>query len=167
MHLQAGRAYESERKVLDSQLAVRARSFDPRFLEQYGPVLQAVSVGVADERLESPWLVDQDVSQVYTALLATMKTLASGIYYETVPDGPARIGLFRRLKSILDSFITPPDPQFRALRVSEILSILEFLLLSVAMNTSGRPRSRQYLDWVSAIAGRSAPSPESSRLIIP
>jgi len=46
---------------------------------------------VAEERLDSPWLVDNDVIEVYKALSATMKTLSSGIYYESLPE--ARRGL--------------------------------------------------------------------------
>jgi len=108
-----------------------------------------------------------DAAEVYRALTATMKTLASGIYYESVPDGPVRTSLFRRLKAILDSLMAPSDAQHRALRVTEVLEILDFLLLSCTANSSGRPRSRQYLDWISSLSGTASPTPESSRLIIP
>jgi hypothetical protein len=167
VHLQAGRSYESERKPPDPQLMARARSFGEGFLEQYGPALEVMSRALAEERLQSPWLVDQDATEVYTALAATMKTLSSGIYYETLPEGPARLSLYRRLKSVLDSLMSPSEPQQRILRVSEALSVLDFLLLSVEMNSSGRPRSRQYLDWISEMSGLTVPSTESSRLILP
>jgi hypothetical protein len=153
--------------VFDPQLVAQSRSFDRAFLDQYAPVIHELGVALAEGRREYPWLVDHDVEEVYTALLATMKTFSSGLYYETLPEGPARISVFRRLKSKLDSFITPPDPQHRALRTSEILSILDFLLLSVRINSNGRPKSRRYLDWISEISGVAPPSPEASRLIIP
>jgi hypothetical protein len=38
----------------------------------------------------------------------------------------------------------------RALGTSEVLNILEFLSLTVAINSSGRPKSRQYLEWIAA-----------------
>ena len=50
------------------------------------------------------WTVD--VEEVYRALSATMKTLSSGIYYESLPEGAVRISLFRRLKAILDALMT-------------------------------------------------------------
>jgi hypothetical protein len=167
IHLQSGRSYESERKPLDPQLVARARSYSQSFLEQYAPVLEALGAALAEERMASPWLVDQDAADVYTALLATMKTLSSGIYYETLPEGPARLPLFRRLKSVLDSLLTPSDAQQRVLRTSEVVSVLDFLLLSVRLNSSARPKSRQYLDWITNMSGLTAPPPESSRLIIP
>jgi hypothetical protein len=167
IHLQSGRSYESERKPLDPQLVARARSYGETFLNQYGLALDALGAALAEERLASPWLVDQDVADVYTALLATIKTLSSGIYYETLPQGPARMPLFRRLKSVLDSLLAPSDAQQRVLRTSEVMSILDFMLLSVLLNSSGRPKSRQYLDWITSMSGLTAPPPESSRLIIP
>src|SRR4030095_7431602 len=100
-------------------------------------------------------------------LSATMKTLSSGIYYETLPEGPVRISLFRRLKEILDALMSPSDGAQRSLLVSDVLQLLEFLVLSLSANSSGRPKSRQYLDWLTAASGVAAPPMESRRLIIP
>jgi hypothetical protein len=111
--------------------------------------------------------VDRDVEDVYNALSATMKTLSSGIYYESLPEGPVRLSLFRSLKTILDGLMAPAESTQRVLRVSEVLEVLDFLLLSINANSSGRPRSRQYLDWLSAMSGLAAPAAQTSRLIIP
>ena len=167
VHLQAGRSYESERKPPNPQLVARARSFRENFLAEYGPILSALGKAVADERQTSAWLVDRDVEEVYKSLVATMKTLSSGIYYETLPEGPVRTSLFRRLKTILDALMSPSEGAQRVLRVSEVLDLLDFLLLSYAANTSGRPKSRQYLDWLSEMSGVAPPDSESSRLILP
>jgi len=167
VHLQAGRSYESERKGPDPKLVARARSFREEFLAEYGPILNALGTAVAEERLVSPWLVDRDVEEVYGALSATMKTLSSGIYYESLPEGAVRISLFRRLKAILDALMTPSDGTQRSLRVSDVLQLLDFLRLSLSANSSGRPKSRQYLDWLTTASGLAAPPTESSRLIIP
>jgi hypothetical protein len=166
VYLQAGRSYESERKTFDPSLAARARSLKENFLTEYGPILQTLAVAVAEARYAAPWMVDQDVDDIYQALKATMKTLSSGIYYETLPEGPAKVALFRKLKEIFDALSTPSDAH-RVLRVSEVQEILDFLLLSIQANSSGRPRSRQYLDWICSMSGVAPPPAESSRLIIP
>ena len=168
VHLKAGRSYESERKQLDSEIVSRAKAFDRTFLNEYGPLLELLSRSVAEERPASPWLVDADVLEVYKALIATMKTLSGGIYYETLPEGNAQLSLYRKLKTFMDALMSPaPEAQHRPLRVSELLALLDFLLLAVSVNSSGRPKSRQYLDWVTAASGLAQPSPESSRLILP
>jgi hypothetical protein len=147
-------------------LATRVQNFGERFVQQYGPILAMLGQAVTDERRAMSWLVDADVGEVYKALSATMKTLSSGIYYETLPEGPIRTSLFRRLKLILDGLMETGG-QTRALRLTEILSILDFLTLAFQLNSSGRPRSRQYLDWLAAASDVSQFPEESSRLIIP
>lgn len=136
-------------------------------MRQYGHILAAIGQAVTDERRTNTWLVDSDVAEVYKALAATMKTLASGIYYESVPEGSVRLSLFRRLKSILDGLMAASDLPSGPLRVSEISNILDFLTLTVALNSSGRPKSRQYLDWLAAASGAASPATEPRRLIIP
>ena len=166
VHLKAGQSYESERKPIDHALLTRVQGFGTPFVQQYGHILAAVGQAVTEERRTSNWLVDADVAEVYKALGATLKTLASGIYYESLPDGAIRQSLFRRLKSMLDSLMESSDSR-KALRISEVLSILDFLALTVALNSSGRPKSRQYLDWIAAASGAASPATEPSRLIIP
>jgi hypothetical protein len=167
-HLKAGRSYESEKRVPDPEVAARVQAFDPGFVQRYNPILDALTFAVAEERVQSPWLVDGDVIEVYKGLHTTMKTLSSGIYYETVPEGSIRQALFRRLKSVLDSLMTPsPEAQQQTLKVTEALQVLDFLRFVATANSNARPKSRQYLDWISGMAGLMEPSNEASRLILP
>jgi len=121
---------------------------------------------VVEERLASPWLVDQDAIEVYKALSATMRTLASGIYYESLPGGAVRLSLFRRLKELLDTLMQPDTSEHRVLKVSEAIDILEFLTFAAQLNSSIRPRSRRYLDWICERFGYAQPQ-QSSGLILP
>ena len=132
---------------------------------RFSPILDAISKSVAEERLNSPWLVDNDVIEVYQSLSSTVKTLSSGIYYESLPDGPVRLSLFRRLKALLDHLMQPV-PDLASLNVSDAADVLRFLTLAAQVNSSMRPKSRRYLDWLSGLA-RASPSEQSSRLIIP
>ncbi len=123
---------------------------------------------IVAERQGSAWLVDNDVIEVFKALTATMKTLASGIYYESEPDGSPRQSLFRRLRAILEQMMQPQeDPGQPSLKISEVLDILDFLTFAVEANSSLRPRSRRYLDWLSAMAPPTVPSQPPSGLIFP
>ena len=152
----------------DPQLAAKIQKYDDNFIHRYSPVLDTISRAVVEERLNSPWLVDNDVIEVYKSLSATMKTLSSGIYYESLPDGPARISLFRRLKSLLDQLMQPAeDADRQSLKVSEALDVLDFLTFAVQANSSVRPKSRRHLDWLSSMAGVAPSAEQSSGLILP
>ena len=166
-YLKASRSYEAEKRVPDPELAAKAYKYDQNFINRYHPLLDALTRSVAEERLDSPWLVDNDVIEVYKALSATMKTLSSGIYYESLPEGPARIGLFRRLKAVLDE-VTQPDPNAErsVLKVGEVVDVLEFLTFAAQLNSSVRRKSRRYLDWISEMSG-AVPQAQSSGIILP
>ena len=167
-YLQAGGSYEAEKRVPDPELAAKIRKYDDDFLYRFAPILNAISRSVLEERQESPWLVDNDVREVYQSLSATMKTLSSGIYYESLPDGPVRISLFRRLKTLLDELMQPnPNVDEHSLKVSEAIEVLDFMEFAVQMNSSLRPKSRRYLDWLVAITQQRAPGSQPSGLIIP
>jgi hypothetical protein len=167
-HLIAGRSYEAEKRIPDRELVQKVEKYSNDFVYRYAPTLDAISRSVVEERLQSPWLVDNDVSEVYKSLSATMKTLSSGIYYETLPEGPVRISLFRRLKSQLDEMMQPsPNPEKPSLKVSEAVDVLDFLTVAVQANSSVRPRSRRYLDWLSQMSGLAPAAAQPSGLILP
>jgi hypothetical protein len=138
------------------------------FFNRYAVEIELISRSVVEERLDSTWLVDNDVIEVYRSLTATMKTLSSGIHYESMPEGPVRISLFRRLRAVLDQLMGPREAGRSALRVSEAVNIMDFLTYAAQANTGLRPRSRRYLDWLDEMVAASAPRPETpGGLIVP
>jgi hypothetical protein len=166
-YLKASRSYEAEKPIIDPELLAKIRKYDNSFVERYDHVLAAINQTVVEERLSSPWLVDNDVIEVYKALSTTMRTLSSGIYYESLPQGPVRLSLFRRLKDAVDGLMKPdPASEYPALKASEAVDVLDFVTFAAQMNSSVRPRSRRYLDWIAETFGYPQPQ-HSSGLIIP
>ena len=166
-YLKASRSYAAEKPVLDPQLVAKIQKYDSGFIERFHHVLAAINGSVAEERLNSPWLVDSDVIDVYKALGTTMRTLSSGIYYESLPEGTVRVSLFRRLKNLFDTLMQPDAAgEHPVMKASDAVEVLEFVMFAAQMNTSTRPRSRRYLDWVSETFGSFQPQ-QSSGLIIP
>jgi len=167
-YLRASREYELDKPMPDPEVAARMHRYDQQFVERYHVALDALTQSVLEERTQSRLLVDNDAIEVFKCLKETMKTLSSGIYYESAPQGPVRLSLFRRLKGILDDLLQPDGTMGRdTLKVTEALDILEFLTLVALANTSVRPKSRRYLDWVSERFGSRSEAPQASGIILP
>jgi hypothetical protein len=167
-YLKASRSYESEKPVPDPELAAKMHNFSDRFVAEFHVVLDLLTAGILEERAAAPWVVDRDVLEVLKALKTTLNTLSSGIYYESLPDAPAQQALFRRLKQVFDELMQPdPGGVNRVLKVSEAIDALDFLTVVVQANSSVRPKSRRYLDWVSERFGSRPQSQQSSGLILP
>jgi hypothetical protein len=167
-HLIAGRSYEAEKRIPDPELVQKVEKYSNDFVYRYAPILDEISRSVVEERFQSPWLVDNDVIDVYKSLSSTMKTLSSGIYYETLPEGSVRISLFRRIKAKLDELMQPSaSADKRILKVTEAVDVLDFLTVAVQANSSVRPKSRRYLDWLAQMSGLSPAAEQTSGLILP
>jgi hypothetical protein len=166
--LKASRSYESEKPIPDPEVASRAQQFGEDFVVQHHVPLDLLTLAIVEERMNSVWLVDNDVIEVLKALRATLKTLSSGIYYEALPEGPIRQALFRRLKEILDQLMeVDPAAERRVLKISEAMDVLDFLTLVAEANSSVRPKSRRYLDWISERFASRMQAHQPSGLIIP
>jgi hypothetical protein len=166
-YLKASRNYEAEKPIVEPELMEKLRRYDESFIQRHNHVLNAINASIAEERMASPWLVDKDVIEVFKTLAATMRTLSSGIYYETLPEGPVRLSLFRRLKAVIDELMKPDGTATHSiLKASDAVDVLDFVTFAAQMNSSVRPRSRRYLDWLSETFGFPLPQ-QSSGLIIP
>jgi len=168
-YLRSGRDYEAEKRIPDPELMAKADQFNDEFFMTFAPLIDAVLSAVVAERKESQWLVDNDLIEVLKALTATYKTLSSGIYYESLPDNPIRQSLFRRIKTLFDQLMQPSERiDEPSLKVSEALDILDFVTLAAQANSSIRPKSRKYLDFLVSMA-RPAEAAEASPsgLILP
>lgn len=163
-YLAQGRAWEAGRQEPPS----RVNTFGEQFLSRHGATIGAMVQAVIEERAASPALLDSDVMAALAALRATLRTLDSGLYYDTRPEGSlAAASLYRRLKTLLDDWIRTQSPDSddpRVLKVSEASAILGFLESTGQHHGSDRRRSRRFLDWL----GEAVPSePEPRRLIVP
>ncbi len=167
-YLKASRSYESEKPIPDPEIASKVHNYDERFVKRYHQVLDAITCSVVEEHMDSKWLVDNDVIEVYKRLNTTMKTLSSGIYYESLPESPVRLSLYRRLKALLDEMMQPDPAGARMmLKVSEAIDALDFLTLVAQANSSVRPKSRRYLDWMAQRFSSLSQTPQSSSIILP
>jgi hypothetical protein len=166
-YLKASRSYESEKPLPDPQIAAKAQNYDDRFFQRYHIVLDSVTRAVIEEHLATRELVDSDVIRVFESLKATMKTLSSGIYYESLPEGVVRLSLFRRLKALFDELMQPDPSGVRSvLKVTEAVDVLDFLTVAAQANSSVRPKSRRYLDWITEKFGDGLQT-QSSGIIVP
>jgi len=167
-YLKASREYEADKPIIDSELMAGVRKYDNNFVQRYQHVLAVITGSVIEERIHSAWLVDLDVVEVYKALSATMKTLSSGIYYESLPDGPIRQALYRRLKEVFDQAMQPQESMEESLKLKEAIDVIDFMTLAAQLNSSTRPKSRKYLDWLETLVPEgSTQQSAGSGLILP
>jgi len=168
VHLQSGRAYESDKRPVDPTLNLRIQSLGEDFVRNYSWLMDILCTEVLAEYRTSQWLLDNDVLEVYKALGSSFKTLDSGIYYDSLPESAIQRSLYSRLKGTLEKLMRPDAARPTPLRASDVVNAMDFLVLVASVNSSLRPKSRQYLHFLDSMTvARDSSEGETSRLILP
>ncbi len=139
-------------------------------LQELRPVLAELGLEILKLAREHPPLFDADVLAALRALTESCRTRVSGLYYEKPPEaGPARAVYVRLAETIARIRARQVERVgFAALKDSEVLALLVFLLRLGSYHSNGRPRSRAFLDFLRAQYPKDAGlAPEAPRIIVP
>jgi hypothetical protein len=149
VYLRQGRRFGTPSAV--SAPSEPRRQFSQQFRHRYAMVITALAHAILEERQVQPALLDRDVQDAFEALRATANTLSSGLYYDTPTEGGlAARGLHQRVRTLLERMMAPAPSGATPLRPADAADVLDFVIVSVELHSAGRPKSRRYLDWLSA-----------------
>jgi hypothetical protein len=171
-YLISARRYEAEHKkpVEPGELPFPEVNVSYATVNALLPLVSAIAVTVVEFSLENRDLRDADVLTVLQSQAEAFRTLDSGLYYENRPPGPLPGALYLELSKVLTPFQqgdTAAGGQPRV-RPSEIAAIMVFLLRLGKVESSPRPRSRAFLDFLrKSFPSTARAQQEASRIIIP
>jgi hypothetical protein len=117
-------------------------------------------------------LHDREIIGAVANLATSYQTLvSSGLVYEEALPNPAQRTIIQTLRQILQEFreVEHQHLGHTTLRDAEILQTLVFTLRLANVQTSGRPRSRGFIDFLNARFAEPEPSPAAgpaSRIIL-
>lgn len=146
-----------------------------QFIYQREHLLTGLSYALAKSARADRTLTDRDLIAALTAMIRTYETLVnSGLHYETPTASAAQHAVAVEISNMLKQYREAEQKHMAqvTLRDSEILKALVFLVRLAHGRTSGRPKSRAFIDFLfaqfpekrSVIA---APDEAASRIITP
>jgi hypothetical protein len=91
---------------------------------------------------------DSDVLATLQALAETTRTLMTGIYYETHPNGMLRRELYTALTAFVADVKQKQAQHGGAPKDSDFFYLLVVLYRMGLLRTNGRPRSRRYIEFL-------------------
>jgi len=120
-------------------------------------------------------LNDRDVIAALTALAKTYETLVkSGLHYETAATGVAQQAIGAEVQKMIEQYKQTEQKHvgYSSLRDSEILEAMVFLVRMAQGRTTGRPRSRAFIDFLFSqfpekTSVIESPAEAGSRIVIP
>ena len=169
-HLLAAHRYEDEHpRALPADTPLLDVNLPSDVIHTQQQLMAAFAFTLAKFCASRPEATDPDVLSAIQALAETYKTLRSGIYYEKPPDAH----LPRELYAAIASFIAEVKQQAErsnssAPKEADIFHLLVFLYRMGLLRTSGRRRSRRYIEFLrSQFPDAQELKREESRIIVP
>jgi hypothetical protein len=178
IYLQQARQHERPRPLQDldqSDLFPQVK-IDEQFLYDFQHLIMGISFALAKRVQVDRAITDADLIAALTAMAKKQETLVrSGLHYETPISSLSQQAVVAEIEELLKGYREEEQKNlgYSRLRDSDLLSALVFLLRTGHAQTSGRPKSRAFVDFVmaqfqperqSAVA---TPAEAGSRLIIP
>jgi hypothetical protein len=153
VYLQQAREHEKPRGVADVNLAdifLQVEVGD-EFLYRHEHLIMGLTYALAKSVRADRSLKDTDLITALSALAKTWETLVnSGLHYETPLANPAHLAVAAEVQNMLKEYREAEQKHigYVQLRDSEVLRALVFLVRMAHGRTSGRPKSRAFVDFL-------------------
>jgi hypothetical protein len=164
VYLEQARIHEKPRDFseLDQSALFSEIEIPEQFLYERQQLIMGLSYALARSARADRSLRDSDLAAALTLVARRIKTLVnSGIHYDQAVANPVQHSVIAELQKMLQEYQQTEQKHlgYVRLRDSEVLRALVFLLRMALGRTSGRPRSRAFIDFLLA------QFPESNRAL--
>jgi hypothetical protein len=177
VYLQQAREHEKPRSLRDlnpSDLFVQVEVED-QFLYQHEHLIMGLTYALSKSVRADRSLKDADLIAALTSLTKTWETLVnSGLHYDNPIASVPQQAVVAEVQNMVREYREAEQKHvgYAQLRDSEVLRALVFLVRMAHVRTSGRPKSRAFVDFLMAQfpekpSGIAAPEEVGSRLIVP
>jgi hypothetical protein len=176
VYLQQAREHEKPRPIeqLDREGLLPNVEIPQQFLYEQEHLILGLTYALANGARHDRAIRDADLIATLGAMAKSYETLAnSGLHFEAPLTNLAHQAIAAELQKMIKEYREAEHKHlgYTRLRDSDVLRALVFLLRMAVGRTSGRPRSRAYVDFLSGqFPERQSPvaaPQEASRIIVP
>lgn len=155
VYLQQARQHERPRSLqeLDQAALFPQIEIAEQFIYEHEHLLLGINYALVKSARFDRALVDTNLIAALTAVAKTYDTLvSSGIHYEAPVAGMAQQAVAAEIQNMIKEYRDAEQKHagYSRLRDSEVLRGLVFLVRVAYSRTSGRPKSRAFLDFLFA-----------------
>ena len=177
VYLQQARLHEKPRPMeeLDQATLFAQIEVPESFIYEREHLLVGLTFALAKCARRDRTLNDRDMIAALSALAKTYETLVkSGLHYEAAATGVVQQAISAEVQKMIEQYKETEQKHigYTTLRDSEILQALVFLVRMAQGRTSGRPKSRAFIDFLFSqfpekTSVIESPAEAGSRIVIP
>jgi hypothetical protein len=149
-YLRDARRHERVAPVESSQVPHRDIRVTEEFVTEHEALLTAMGRALLNSALNTPGAVDSDVREAIAALIRTHQTLATGLYYESVPQNTVAAHIFRAVEAAVAAFRREETEELGMARTrdADVLAMLVFYERLELDRNNGRAKGRAFLGFL-------------------
>ena len=168
-YLRESRRYESGRMQPSREMPFADIEVSDSFLAENEQLIGRIAYHLLQYALENPRTTDAAIEGALEKLVRTYQTLASGIYYESLPEDPGQVGVFRSLQNFFQEHQEKAQKSggIATLKEADVLRSLVFLDRLATANSNQRPLGRVFIDFLRQAYPEASSRKEESNLVIP
>ncbi|HXZ34214.1 MAG TPA: hypothetical protein VEH30_18215 [Terriglobales bacterium] len=175
VYLQQAREHEKPRPLqdLDQSALFPQVEIGDQFLYEHEHLMVGLSFALAKSARLDRSITDRDLISALTSMASSYETLVnSGLHYETRTTSISQQAISAELQKMLKEYRETEQKHlgYARLRESDVLRALVFLVRMGHARTSGRPKSRAFVDFILAQFPEktiAAPEEVGNRIIVP
>ena len=168
-YLQQARQHDKPRELGGEEMMPQIRLPQDLFQRQ-GPLIAGLlqtlnRLAHADRNLR-----DREIIAALTTMAHSYQTLvASGLVYQQASPNPAQAEIVEILQQSIEEFrrVEQQHLGYTALRDSDVLQVLVFMIRLGQVSTSGRPLARGFVDSLQQRLPQTEPAAQSGSIILP
>jgi hypothetical protein len=176
VYLQQARQHERPRKLenLDQPALFPRVEMRDQVLYERESLLAGLTFGIVKAARSDRLLRDRDAIAALADLATSYERIVnSGLHYEPANANPVQQALAAELRRMIAEYreLEAKHLGYSSLRDGEVLQVVVFLLRTALAQTSGRPKSRAFIDAMMARfpekTGIVSPEESGSRIVVP
>ena len=157
--------------ILDRKSLFPNVEIEEAFLYQQENLLLGISFALAKSARADRNLRDSDLTAAVVSLGKTYETLVqSGLHYDAGAINPPQQAVIQEIKTMLAEYreVEQKNRGYVALRDSDILKGIVFMIRMAHGRTNGRPKSRAFVEFFfQQFPDKAAQEEQASRIIVP
>ena len=170
-HEKPGSSHARELTEQDRESLFPNVNIEEAFLYQQENLLLGISFALAKSARADRDLRDSDLIAALVSLGKTYETLVqSGLHYDASAPNPPQQAVINEIKTMLAEYreVEQKNRGHVALRDSDILKGIVFMIRMAHGRTNGRPKSRAFVEFLfQQFPDKAAQEQQASRIIVP
>jgi hypothetical protein len=165
VYLREARVHEKLPELDESEIPGHDLSLTEEFVDGHRELILMLGLSVFEAALKFD-AIDNDAREALDALAQTLRTLQSGLYYESRPANPIAARIADFLQQRIDVIRKEATEKGISLRDAEILAVVVFWQRMERRHNNGRKRGRAFIDFLRQDLGPLVKQERESPLIV-